>query len=91
MANIIHPISYPNTPFVSWVFEGVEQVVSFVNADDARDAFQALYTNGIAAGFSIPVGYKEIPHKHYEGDGLLSEEKIIALQKKIANMVLVGS
>ena len=90
MANIVHPVSYPNTPFVSWVFEGIEQVVSFVNADDAKDAFQALYANGIAAGFSIPVGYKEIPHKHYEGDGLLTKENLAALQREISNMVLVG-
>lgn len=90
MANIVHPVSYPNIPFVSWVFEGIEQVVSFVNADDAKDAFQALYANGIAAGFSIPVGYKEIPHKHYEGDGLLTKENLAALQREISNMVLVG-
>jgi len=89
MANIIHPISYPDTPFVSWIFGNVEQVVAFVNADDAKDAFQALYANGIAAGFSIPANYKEIPYKHYEGDGLLSEENIIALQKKISNMALI--
>lgn len=87
---IIHPISYPDSPFVSWAYNGVEQVVAFANADDAKRAFQALYGNGIAAGFHIPAGYKEIPHKHYEGDGLLSEEKLAALQKEIANMVLVG-
>lgn len=90
MANIVRPISYPSTPFVSWVFEGIEQVVSFVNADDAKDAFQALYANGIAAGFSIPVDYKEIPRKRYEEDGLLSKEKLAALQKEISDMVLVG-
>lgn len=88
--NIIRPVSYPNTPFVSWVYNGVEQVVAFANADDAKDAFQALYGNYIAAGFSIPEGYKEIPHKHHKGDGLLSEEELAALQKEIANMVRVG-
>lgn len=87
---ILRPLSYPNAPFVSWVFGNVEQVVTFANADDAMDAFQALYANGIAAGFSIPAGYKEIPHKHYEGDGLLSDEELASLQKEIANMVLVG-
>ena len=90
MANIIRSVSYPDTPFVSWVFGNVEQVVAFANADDAKGAFQALYGNGIAAGFHIPDGYKEIPHKHYKEDGLLSEEKLAALQKEISNMVLVG-
>ena len=87
---IIHPVSYPDSPFVSWIYNGVEQVIPFANADDAKDAFQALYCNGIAAGFSVPKGYKEIPHKHYEGDGLLSKEKLAALQKEVSNMVLVG-
>ena len=90
MVNIIHPNFYPDTPFVSWIYNGVEQVVAFANADDAKDAFQALYRNRIAAGFSIPAGYKEIPHKRYEGDGLLSDEELAALQKEISNMVLVG-
>lgn len=90
MANIIHPNSYPDTPFVSWVFGNVEQVVAFANADDAKAAFQTLYSNGIAAGFSIPAGYKKIPHKRYEGDGLLSDEELADLQKEISNMVLVG-
>lgn len=91
MAKIVHPVSYPKTPFISWIYNGVEQVVAFANADDAKMAYQALYSNGIPAGFSIPEGYKEIPLKRYEGDGLLSEEELASLQNKISNMVLVGS
>lgn len=87
---VIRPVSYPDSPFVSWVYNNVEQIVAFVNADDAKRAFQALYANGIPAAFSIPKGYKEIPAKRYEGDGLLSEEELASLQKEISNMVLVG-
>lgn len=86
---IIHPVSYPNKPFVSWVFDNVEQVVAFANADDAKNAFQALYSNGIAAGFSIPADYVESPAKHYEGNGLLSDEEMVALKAQLDNMTLV--
>lgn len=77
-------------PTLSWMHNDIEQLVAFANADDAKLCFQALYANGIAASFSIPAGYKEIHHKRYEGDGLLSEEKLAALQKEIADMILVG-
>ena len=86
---IIHPVSYPDSPFVSWIYNGVEQVIPFANADDAKDAFQALYFNGIVARFSVPEGYKEIPLKHYEGDGLLSDEEMVALKAQLDNMTLV--
>lgn len=87
---IICAANYPNTPFLTWVYCGVEQVVSFANADDAKICYQALMANGISAAFSIPEGYKELPLKRYSGDGIFSEEQLAALQKEIANMVLVG-
>lgn len=87
---ILHPLAYPNTPYVSWIVAGIEQVVSFANADDAKTCWQVLSSNGFCASFHIPQGYKEIPYRHYEGDGLLSDEELARLQKEIANMVLVG-
>ena len=77
------------TPTLSWDFNGVEQVVAFTNADDAKLCWQALATNGIIATFSIPEGYKEIPFKRYEGDGLLSDEEMVALKAHLDNMTLV--
>lgn len=86
---IIHPVSYPNSPFVSWICGNIEQVIAFANADDAKMCFQALYFNGIAAHFSVPEGYKEIPLKRYDGDGLLSDAEMEALKTKLDNMTLV--
>ena len=86
---VIRPASYPDTPFVSWVHDNVEQVVAFANADDAKTCFQALRNNGIAAGFSIPVGYKEIPFKRYAGDGLLSNDEMDVIKARLDKMTLV--
>lgn len=77
------------TPTLSWMYNGIEQVVAFANADDAKLCFQALYLNGIAAHFSVSEGYKEIPLKRYEGDGLLSDEEMVALKAQLDNMTLV--
>lgn len=89
VTQIIRPASYPNSPFVSWIYGNVEQVIAFANADDAKLCFQALYFNGIAAHFSIPADYVEIPAKRYEGDGLLSDEEMVALKAHLDNMTLV--
>lgn len=86
---VITPPSYPDTPFVFWVWNGVEQVIAFANADDAKLAEQALRAAGFAAGFSIPKGYKEIPFKRYAGDGLLNEDELVALKAKLDKMTLV--
>lgn len=79
----------PITPTLHWVYNGIEQVVSFVNADDAKTCWQALAQHGIIATFRIPQGYKEIPLKHYEEDGLLSEDQILSVKTKISKMTLV--
>lgn len=89
VTQIIRPASYPNSPFVSWVYGNVEQVIAFANADDAKLCFQTLTTNGIIATFSIPEGYKEIPFERYEGDGLLSDKEMVALKAHLDNMTLV--
>lgn len=77
------------TPTLSWMHNGIKQIVAFANVDDAKLCFQALYTNGIAAHFSVPDGYKEIPLKHYEGYGLLSDKEMVALKAKLDKMTLV--
>jgi hypothetical protein len=74
---------------LSWCFDGVEQVVSFANADDAKACWQVLAINGIVASFSIPVDYKEIPFKRYDGDGLLSGAEMVALKAKLDKMTFV--
>lgn len=77
------------TPTLSWMHNGIEQVVAFANADDAKTCWQALAFNGIHASFSIPEDYKEIPFRHYEGDGLLFNAEVDALKAKLEKMVLV--
>lgn len=77
------------TPILSWMHNGIKQIVAFANADDAKLCFQALSFNGIAAHFSVPEGYKEIPLKHSERDGLLSNEEMVALKAKLDKMTLV--
>ena len=74
---------------LSWDYNGVKQTVTFANADDAKLCWQALATNGILATFRIPEGYKEIPFKRYEGDGLLSDKQIEELKARLDKMVLV--
>lgn len=74
-----------------WKYDGVEQTVLFANLDDAKLCYQALYGNGIAAGYMVPEGYKEIPFKRYEGDGILSESEMLQLAATIQNMQLVNA
>ncbi len=78
-----------DVPYVCWEHDGVIQIVAFANTDDAKLCEQTLINNGISAGFSVPEGHKEIPHKHYEGDGLLSDDEMVALKARLDNMVLV--
>lgn len=78
-----------NMVSLHWKYNGIEQVVQFANLDDAKMCYQTLYANGIAAGYSVPEGYKEIPLKRYSGDGLLSEAEMVALKAKLDKMTLV--
>lgn len=71
-----------------WKYNGIKQVVQFANLDDAKMCYQILYANGIAAGYSVPEGYK-IPLKRYSEDGILSEVEMVALKAKLDKMTLV--
>lgn len=77
------------TPTLSWMHNGIKQIVAFANADDAKLCWQSLATNGFVASFSIPEDYKEIPLKHYEKDNLLSDKEIVDLKAKLDKMMLV--
>lgn len=78
-----------NTITLSWNYNKIEQVVEFVNLDDAKSCYQALRDNGYSAHLSIPHGYKELPFKRYEGDGILSDKEMANLKAKLDAMTLV--